>query len=75
VRATIKALRDDPNIYNVTLIARRLPASQTGFAQPIAPVTVLMHQGAVGSDPAMERMGSISVCHKRGTFSLSCRMP
>jgi hypothetical protein len=46
VRATIKALRDDPNIYNVTLIARRLPASQTGFAQPIAPVTVLMHQGA-----------------------------
>ena len=75
MRATIKSLRDDPNIFNINLIRRRLPATQTGFAQPVSPVTVLLHQSAVPPQDAAERMGLINVCRKRGTFSISCRMP
>jgi hypothetical protein len=75
LRATIKSLREDPNIFIIGIIKRRIPATETGFAQPIAPVTVLLHQAAVPPQAAMERMGLINVCRKRGTFSLSCRMP
>jgi len=75
LRATIKSLREDPNIFNISIIKRRIPATETGFSQPIEPVTVLMHQAAVPPQDAMERMGLISVCRKRGAFSLSCRMP
>jgi cysteine-rich repeat protein len=68
-RATIKALRDDPNIYNANIIRRHLNVAQTGPAQPTGPVTAFMQQGAVS------REGSISVCRKRGNLSLSCQMP
>jgi hypothetical protein len=68
-RAIIKVLRDDPNIFNVTLTRRHLPSLQTGVAQPTGPVSVSMQQGVV------ERNGAISTCRKKGVFSLSCRMP
>lgn len=68
-RAVIKALRDDPNIFNLTLTRRRLSRSQTGPVQPIAPVNVSMQQAAI------QRSGSIDACRKKGQFSLSCRMP
>ena len=64
-----QALRDDPNIYILSVIARRLSPTQTGSAQPIAPVTVLDAAGRV------QRSGGINICRERGTFSLSCRMP
>lgn len=69
-RATIKTLRDDPNIFNVSVLRRRLSVAQTGPVQPIAPVTATLQQGAI------ERNGTIAnVCRQRGSFSLSCRMP
>ncbi len=68
-RATIKALRDDPDIYNMSVTRRKLTIAQTGAAQPTAPVTVTMQQGMI------ERMGEIDVCHKKGSLSLSCHMP
>lgn len=68
-RATIKALRDDPNIFNLTLTRRRLSRAQTGPVQPSAPVNVSMQQGAI------PRSGSIDSCRKKGAFSLACRMP
>jgi cysteine-rich repeat protein len=68
-RATIKALRDDPNIYTLNVIRRRLSAAQTGTVRPLSPVTVTMQQDA------LERIGHIDNCRARGTFSLSCRMP
>ena len=68
-RATIKVLRDDPNIFNLTLTRRHLPRAQTGAPQPTGPVAVSMQQAAV------QRSGSIDTCRKKGTFSLSCRMP
>lgn len=68
-RATIKAFRDDPNIYSVSVIRRRLSAAQAGTARPVAPVTVMLHQGSI------ERTGTISSCRARGAFSLSCKMP
>ncbi len=67
--ATIKALRDDPNIYNVNVIRRRIPIGSTGAVQPTGPVTVTLHQDT------LERAGSIGTCRKRGNFSLTCRMP
>jgi hypothetical protein len=68
-RASIKALRDDPNIYNLSVIRRRLTIGQTGSVQPTGPVTVTLQQDAI------QRTGHISICRKRGTLSLSCRMP
>jgi cysteine-rich repeat protein len=68
-RATIKALRDDPNIFNLTLSRRRLSRAQTGPVQPIGPVVVSMQQAAI------QRSGSIDTCRHKGQFSLSCRMP
>jgi hypothetical protein len=68
-RATIKALRDDPNIFNLTLTRRHLSRGQTGGVQPIGPVNVSMQQAAI------QRSGSIDSCRKKGQFSLSCRMP
>ena len=68
-RATIKVLRDDPNIFNLTLTRRHLPRAQTGAPQPTGPVAVSLQQGVI------QRNGSIDVCRKKGEFSLSCRMP
>ena len=69
-RATIKTLRDDPNIFNVSVLRRRLDVAHTGPVQPIAPITATLQQGP------LERTGTIiNVCRQRGTFSLSCRMP
>ena len=68
-RATVKALRDDPNIFNLTLTRRRLSRGQTGGVQPTGPVNVSMQQAAI------QRSGSIDTCRKKGQFSLSCRMP
>jgi hypothetical protein len=68
-RATIRALRDDPNIYAMSISRRRLSLAQTGSAQPTAPVTVSMQQAAI------QRVGHISSCRKRGNLSLTCRMP
>jgi cysteine-rich repeat protein len=68
-RATIKALRDDPNIYNLTVTRRHLPRTQTGPVQPTGPVTVIMQQDAIS------RNGKINTCRKKGQYSLSCRMP
>lgn len=68
-RATIKVLRDDPNIFNVTVTRRHLPLAQTGAVQPTGPVTVSMQQAAV------QRAGDIDTCRTKGALSLSCRMP
>ena len=68
-RATLKVLRDDPNIFNLTLTRRHLPRGQTGGVQPTGPVSVTMQQAAI------QRDGSIDSCRKKGQFSLSCRMP
>jgi hypothetical protein len=68
-RATIKVLRDDPNIFNLTLTRRHLPRAQTGVPQPTGPVAVSMQQALI------QRAGAIDVCRKKGNFSLSCRMP
>ncbi len=68
-RAIIKVLRDDPNIFNLTLTRRHLPRAQTGVPQPTGPVSVSMQQAAI------QRAGAIDVCRKKGNFSLSCRMP
>jgi hypothetical protein len=69
VTATVKALRDDPNIYNVNAVRRRISIGTTGSVQPTGPVQAVMHQDAI------MRVGSISTCHKRGNFRLTCRMP
>ena len=69
VSATIKALRDDPNIYNVNVIRRRISIGATGAVQPTGPVQVVMHQDAI------MRLGTISTCRKRGNFRLTCKMP
>jgi cysteine-rich repeat protein len=69
-RATIKTLRDDPRIFNLSVLRRRLNIAQTGPKQPTAPVSATLQQAS------MERNGTISnVCRLRGSFSLSCRMP
>jgi hypothetical protein len=69
-RATVKTLRDDPNIFTLSVLRRRLDLSQTGNVQPTAPVTATLQQGDI------EREGTIgNKCRQRGTFSLSCRMP
>ncbi|MEO8601164.1 MAG: hypothetical protein ABI629_01170 [bacterium] len=74
IRATIRALRDDPNIYNVSVIRRRLSSGQTGMAQPHAPVTVTMVQND-GQHAAISRLGRISTCRPRGQATLTCHMP
>lgn len=68
-RATIKVLRDDPNIFNMTLTRRHLPRTQTGVSQPSGPVAASMQQALI------PRNGSIDICRKKGQLSLSCRMP
>jgi hypothetical protein len=68
-RATIKTLRDDPNIYNMTVTRRHLSPTQTGPVRPVPPVVVTMQQNM------LQREGQISTCVSRGAFSLSCRMP
>jgi hypothetical protein len=69
-RATIKTLRDDPDIFNMTLKARHLSRAQTGAVRPVGPVSVLLQHGPTA------RTGQIStLCRNRGEFSLSCRMP
>ncbi len=69
-RATIKTLRDDPNIFNMSLRARRLSPAQSGSSRPLAPISALLQHGPTA------RSGEISsVCRNRGEFSLSCRMP
>jgi hypothetical protein len=70
-RATVKVLRDDPDIYNLTLTRRRLSRAQTGGVQPAGPVVATMQQAAI------QRVGGIDSnnCRKKGQFSLSCRMP
>ena len=69
-RATIRVLRDDPNIYNLTVTRRRIAQVFTGAVQPIAPVSVVLQQNAIA------RNGTIaSICRSRGRFSLTCRMP
>jgi hypothetical protein len=69
VSATIKALRDDPNIYNVNVVRRRISIGATGSVQPTGPVEVLMHQDA------LVRLGNIETCRKSGNFRLTCKMP
>ena len=68
-RATIKVLRDDPNIFNLTLTRRHLSVAQTGPVQPTGPVEVTVQQGMI------QRAGGIDNCRKKGAHSLSCRMP
>jgi cysteine-rich repeat protein len=68
-RATIKALRDDPNIYTVTIKRRRLDPAQAGVVPPTGPVLVKMFQGM------LEREGAISLCQAQGEFALACRAP
>jgi hypothetical protein len=67
--ASVRTLRDDPNIHTVHLRRNRLTVSQTGPVVPVAPVIVTMQQDGV------TRMGDISTCHARGGYSLTCRMP
>jgi cysteine-rich repeat protein len=67
--ATIRALRDDPDIYLLSVTRSQLSIAQTGPAQPSSPVSVTMQQGMI------ERIGTIDACHKKGTLSLSCHMP
>jgi hypothetical protein len=73
-RATVRVLRDDPNIYTLTLIRRRLTTAQTGSTQPTAPVTVTMTQDD-GVHPLVTRLGHINTCRPRGTVTLTCHMP
>jgi len=73
-RATIRVMRDDPNIYTLTVVRRRLTITQTGAVQPTAPVTVTMTQDD-GVHPLVTRSGSISTCRKRGQATLTCHMP
>jgi cysteine-rich repeat protein len=66
-RANIKQLRDDPNIYNLTVQRRSLSPSATGSTQPVGPVTVTMQQDM------LQRAGQIASCRPRGAAGLTCR--
>lgn len=68
-RATIRILRDDPNIYKFRITARHLSPFQTGTAQPVGPVSVALQL------PANPRTGAINVCRPKGTTGLLCRLP
>jgi cysteine-rich repeat protein len=67
--ATVRALRDDPDIFKVNVIRRHLSVLQTGSARPAAPVTVAMQQGPI------QRIGRINTCRAHGRIGLWCRMP
>ena len=69
-RATIKALRDDPNIYNVTVHAPPplADADRHGRARSRRSM-VTMQQNT------LQRTGQIGTCVPRGEFSLTCHMP
>lgn len=68
-RATIRILRDDPNIYKFRISARHLTPFQTGTTQPVGPVSVSLQL------PVNPRSGAISVCRPKGNLGLSCRLP
>jgi len=73
-RATIRVLRDDADIYTLTLIRRRLSIAQTGAGQPVGPVTVTMTQDD-GAHAAVTRVGKIANCRFRGQSTLTCQKP
>jgi hypothetical protein len=56
-----------PYIYNMRLLARRLPDTAAGTAIPVGPVSVVLHQ------PGADRADVIGTCAPRGEFSLLCR--
>jgi cysteine-rich repeat protein len=68
-RAIAKQLQDDPNIFKLRVLRRRLSAAQTGTALATAPVTISLKQGPI------TRLGTIAACRKRGQFSLFCKVP
>jgi cysteine-rich repeat protein len=73
-RATIRASRDDADIYTLTLIRRRLSIAQTGAGQPVGPVTVTMTQDD-SAHAVVTRVGKISTCRFRGQSTLTCQRP
>jgi cysteine-rich repeat protein len=67
--ASVRTLLDDPNIHTVHIRRSRLSVAQTGPVLPVAPVTAIMQQDGI------ERVGTIDICHQRGGFNLTCKMP
>ncbi|MFN8642100.1 MAG: ice-binding family protein [Candidatus Binatia bacterium] len=69
-RATIRILRDDPNLYKFRITSRQLTPFETGTSQPVAPVSVALQL------PLNQRTGSIdNICQGRGSTGLVCRAP
>ncbi len=69
-RAVFKRSRQDPDIYTGNILRRRISNTETSTVQPSPPVTVVMDQS-----PLIEKSGEISICIRRGKFSLACRRP
>lgn len=59
---------DQPNVYKVTVTAKKLPPSVTGVPQPSGPITALLSDGA-----GTERPGTLSDCEKSGRHALRCK--
>ncbi len=67
-RAVFKRERRDPDIYEATILHRRIPHAQTMSGRPVPPVLVTLDQA-----PAIQRSGSISRCQSRGRSNLRCK--
>ena len=70
-RATIKALRDDPNIFNLSVLRRRLNigADRAGAADRAG------HRDPAAGIPRAHRRDPTTSAACAAKFSLSCRMP
>jgi hypothetical protein len=67
VRATFRRSRDDVDVYDSTVILRRLPSSLTQTVQPSPPVQVVLHQNV-----SRDRIGTTEACKSTGRSSLTC---
>ena len=69
IRASFIATAQGPYVYNMRVLARRLPETATGSSLPVGPVGVVLHQ------PGGDRPDQISACSPTSEFTLFCRDP
>ncbi len=59
---------DQPNVYKLTVTAKKLSTAVTGVPQPKGPISAVFSDGA-GND----RPGALSDCKKSGRHALRCK--